>query len=277
VGLVWSGSATHDNDANRSIELTTLLAQLPDGIDLVSLQKDVRERDRPALQSASHIACFSDELHDFSDTAALCSLMDVVLTVDTSVAHLAGALGVPTWVLLPHHPDWRWLLGRDDSPWYPSVRLYRQAASGSWDAVLQRVARAARAAPEAAHAGEGAVQLHHAAAARGGVQAVDVLGDGPAERAEGLQGREGAVRRAGAGGEEARVPHGGAGPVPLSALGAAHEFPVLHGGLVALRAVGSAVVGDARVGAAARPREGHHAAAAEQRGQGRHIAHRPER
>jgi tetratricopeptide (TPR) repeat protein len=140
VGLVWSGSATHDNDANRSIALTTLLAQLPDGVDFVSLQKDVRERDRAALQSASHIACFADELHDFSDTAALCSLMDVVVTVDTSVAHLAGALGVPTWVLLPHHPDWRWLLDRTDSPWYPSMRLYRQDASGSWDAVLQRVA-----------------------------------------------------------------------------------------------------------------------------------------
>ena len=139
VGLVWSGSATHDNDANRSIALTTLLAQLPDGVDFVSLQKEVRERDRAALQSADHIACFGDELHDFSDTAALCSLMDVVVSVDTSVAHLAGALGVPTWVLLPHHPDWRWLLGRDDSPWYPSVRLYRQDSSGSWEAVLQRV------------------------------------------------------------------------------------------------------------------------------------------
>ena len=98
------------------------------------------DADRLAAQGPRGITFFGDELHDLADTAALCSLMDVVITVDTSVAHLAGALGVTTWVLLPHTPDWRWLLDRDDSPWYPSARLYRQDASRQWAPVLQRVA-----------------------------------------------------------------------------------------------------------------------------------------
>jgi ADP-heptose:LPS heptosyltransferase len=137
VGLVCSGSTTHKNDHHRSIALAELLAALPEGTECFSLQKELRESDR---ETAKGIAFFGDELHDFADTAALCLLMDVVITVDTSVAHLAGALGVTTWVLLPHTPDWRWLLDRDDSPWYPSARLYRQDASRQWAPVLQRVA-----------------------------------------------------------------------------------------------------------------------------------------
>jgi tetratricopeptide (TPR) repeat protein len=140
IGLVWSGSHSHQDDRHRSIALSSLLAELPAGFDFVSLQKHVRESDRATLSSASHIADFGDALHDFADTAALCSLMDVVISVDSSVALLAGALGVPTWVLLPHTPDWRGLLGRGDSPWYPSARLYRQDASRQWAPVLQRVA-----------------------------------------------------------------------------------------------------------------------------------------
>jgi ADP-heptose:LPS heptosyltransferase len=80
-----------------------------------------------------------DQLADFSDTAALIECMDLVISVDTSVAHLAGALGKPTWVLLPFVPDWRWMLEREDSPWYPSMKLYRQPSSGDWDSVLERV------------------------------------------------------------------------------------------------------------------------------------------
>ena len=88
----------------------------------------------------SGIRNYGDELKDFADTAAICSLMDLVISVDTSVAHLAGAIGKTTWVLLPYAPDWRWLLNRNDCPWYDSVRLYRQPDDMRWDAVLEQVA-----------------------------------------------------------------------------------------------------------------------------------------
>ncbi len=139
VGLVWSGNADHVNDHNRSIALSALLAALPDTLEYVSLQKEVRATDRQALESNGHIRHFGDAIKDFDDTAALCEWMDLVISVDTSVAHLSGALGRPTWVLLPYVPDWRWQLDRDDSPWYPSVKLYRQAADRVWAGVLARV------------------------------------------------------------------------------------------------------------------------------------------
>jgi lipoprotein NlpI len=140
VGLAWSGSPTHQDDHNRSIALSTLLEGLPAGFQYFSLQKDVRVADMAVLGSAQNIQHFGEQLVDFSDTAALCELMDLVISVDTSVAHLSGALGVPTWVLLPHLPDWRWLLEHRDSPWYPSIRLYRQSKARHWDDVLQAVA-----------------------------------------------------------------------------------------------------------------------------------------
>jgi hypothetical protein len=90
-------------------------------------------------ESNASIRHLGDALQDFGDTAALCELMDLAISVDTSVAHLSGALGRPTWVLLPFVPEWRWLLDRDDSPWFPSIRLYRQACDGDWDRVLGRV------------------------------------------------------------------------------------------------------------------------------------------
>lgn len=139
VGLVVSGNPHHRNDAHRSIPLAHLLRYLPTGIDYVLMQKDLRDADRAALASRPDIRVVGDQLHDFSDTAALCMQLDVVISVDTSVAHLAGALGRPTWILLPFVPDWRWLLHRDDSPWYPTARLYRQPARGDWDAVCARV------------------------------------------------------------------------------------------------------------------------------------------
>ncbi len=139
VGIVWSGNADHVNDHNRSIALSALAAQLPDALQYVSLQKEVRASDKQALESNTSILHFGDALRDFGDTAALCELMDVVISVDTSVAHLSGALGRPTWVLLPYVPDWRWLLDRADSPWYPSVKLYRQDADRDWAGVLARV------------------------------------------------------------------------------------------------------------------------------------------
>ena len=140
VGLAWSGSPTHQDDHNRSIALSTLLEGLPAGFQYFSLQKDVRAADMAALAGAHNVRHFGEQLADFSDTAALCELMDLVISVDTSVAHLSGALGVPTWVLLPHLPDWRWLLEHRDSPWYPSIRLYRQSKARHWDDVLQAVA-----------------------------------------------------------------------------------------------------------------------------------------
>jgi hypothetical protein len=139
VGLVWSGNVTYKNDYNRSLPLKQLLPHLPNCCEYVSLQKQVREVDKTLLEG-SGIRHYAENLKDFTDTAALCDLMDIVITVDTSVAHLSGALGKKTWIILPYSPDWRWLLDRDDSPWYESVRLYRQGADRQYAPVLQRVA-----------------------------------------------------------------------------------------------------------------------------------------
>lgn len=140
VGIVWSGNPQHAIDYNRSIALESFVRCVPQGWECFSLQKEVRADDRPALEAHARIRHFGDALTDFGDTAALCSLMDVVVSVDTSVAHLSAALGRPTWVLLPFVPDWRWLLDRVDSPWYPSVKLYRQPTDADWLSVLDRVA-----------------------------------------------------------------------------------------------------------------------------------------
>ena len=138
VGLVWSGSTVHVNDRNRSLRLEQLLPHLPAGPAYYCLQKELRDVDRAAL-AQSDIPFLGDTLQDFDDTAALCTLMDVVVSVDTSVAHLSAALGRPTWVLLPHVPDWRWLLEREDSPWYASVQLLRQGPDRQWTTPLQRL------------------------------------------------------------------------------------------------------------------------------------------
>lgn len=138
IGLVWSGNPQHKNDHNRSLALSELLPWLPPEFDYLCLQKDVREADQ-ALLAASGIRHFGEALTDFAETAALCASLDLLISVDTSVVHLAGALGKPAWVLLPQVPDWRWLLERDDSPWYPAMRLYRQMQAGDWSSVLRRV------------------------------------------------------------------------------------------------------------------------------------------
>ncbi|MBC5768539.1 tetratricopeptide repeat protein [Ramlibacter albus] len=137
VGLVWSGRPTHRMDRERSIPLAQLAAVLPQGFEYISLQKELREEDGRALGNVRH---FGDDIADFADTAALCELLDVVVSVDTAVAHLAGALGRPTWVMLAAVPDFRWMLGREDSPWYPGVRLFRQDATRTWGPVLEQVA-----------------------------------------------------------------------------------------------------------------------------------------
>ena len=139
IGLVWSGNAMHKNDYNRSILLFDLIGKLPQAFEYISLQKEVREIDREILQATPNLRHFGSELHSFTDTAALCELMDVVISVDTSVAHLSSALGKETWVLLPYVPDWRWLLVNEDSPWYPSAKLYRQTHLSDWTSVISSV------------------------------------------------------------------------------------------------------------------------------------------
>ena len=141
IGLVWSGSTAHSNDANRSMALARLVPLLRSGDTWVSLQKEVRERDQTTLRS-SDILDFTAELDEFADTAALISALDLVIAVDTSVAHLAAALGKPVWLMLPNAPDFRWLLDRDDSPWYPGMRLFRQYHPGDWDSVIARITEA---------------------------------------------------------------------------------------------------------------------------------------
>ncbi len=139
AGLVWCGSASHNNDRNRSIALEVLLPMLHEGVEWISLQKDLREEDAGVLASRPDILHAGEQLGSFADTAALIELLDIVVTVDTSVAHLAGAMGKTVWILLPFNADWRWLLDRDDSPWYPSARLFRQPAMGDWRSVIARV------------------------------------------------------------------------------------------------------------------------------------------
>jgi hypothetical protein len=141
VGIAWSGNPRHANDHNRSIALQEFAALAAPGVQFVSLQPQVRESDRAAFRHWPGLHDAGPLLRDFGATAGLLDALDLVITVDTSVAHLAGALGRPAWILLPHAPDWRWMLERSDSPWYPSARLYRQPAPGDWASVLARVRR----------------------------------------------------------------------------------------------------------------------------------------
>jgi tetratricopeptide (TPR) repeat protein len=139
VGLVWSGNPKHRNDHNRSVPLRMLLRILDVDATFVSLQKEARPDDAAVLRERTDIIDLTACLTDFTETAALVNCLDLIITVDTSVAHLAGALGRPTWILLPYKPDWRWLLDRDDSPWYPTVRLFRQTERRDYAEVLDRV------------------------------------------------------------------------------------------------------------------------------------------
>ncbi|KAA0584391.1 glycosyltransferase family protein (plasmid) [Azospirillum oryzae] len=145
VGIVWAGSPTHGNDKNRSIGLAPFarLAAIP-GVSLVSIQKGPTEGQAANPPGGFPLLNLSPDIKDFADTAAIMAGLDLVVCVDTSVAHLAGALGVPVWVLVPFAPDWRWMLDRDDSPWYPTMRLFRQDRPGSWDGTMDRLEHALR-------------------------------------------------------------------------------------------------------------------------------------
>ena len=140
VGIAWQGNQQHALDQRRSVPLRTFapLAGIS-GVRLVSLQKGPGREQLSELADRMEVLDLADELVDFADTAALMSNLDLVITVDTAVAHLAGAMGLPVWVVLPLFPDWRWLLDRDDSPWYPSMRLFRQTAWGEWEGVFKRL------------------------------------------------------------------------------------------------------------------------------------------
>lgn len=141
VGIAWAGNPNHHQDAARSIPLQVLLPvfQLPGAI-FYSLQKTVPSPDHPLLETLSNVRTFA--FQDFMDTASVVSELDVIISVDTAVAHLAGALGKPVWMLLQHSPDWRWFLDRDDTPWYPRTRLFRQSKRNDWTHPVARVAGA---------------------------------------------------------------------------------------------------------------------------------------
>ena len=139
IGLTWSGSTWHRNDRSRSIPLARFFPLLDTNADFFSLQKEYRDSDRELLAAEPRIRDFSASLLDFSDTAGLMEQLDLVITVDTSIAHLAGAVGKEVWILISYTPDYRWLTEREDSPWYPTARLFRQPAPNDWDRVLARI------------------------------------------------------------------------------------------------------------------------------------------
>jgi hypothetical protein len=152
IGIVWSGNPDYGDDFKRSIPLADFARILdrPE-CELHVIQNDVRGSDKQVLDGLTHLSDHSTLFGDFADTAALISLLDLVIAVDTAVAHLAGAIGWPTWLLLPHLADWRWLAGREDSPWYPTMWLFRQETEGDWAGVLDRVARQLTALLAEAH------------------------------------------------------------------------------------------------------------------------------
>jgi tetratricopeptide (TPR) repeat protein len=151
IGLAWWGS---QHIPKRSLSIDALLPVLSlAGIEIHALQKEIPSAQRDWLAAHPLLIDHSGELHDFADTAALISLLDLVVTIDTSVAHLAGALGKPVWIMLQYSADWRWLLDRDDSPWYPNARLFRQRRRGDWDGVVADVARALGACHSVARTG----------------------------------------------------------------------------------------------------------------------------
>jgi Flp pilus assembly protein TadD len=147
VGLAWAGRPSHTNDRNRSMPLSMLapLARVPN-VSFISLQKEHSASPGTPGEGRGEgslpLIDWTGELDDLADTAALIDNLDLVITVDTATAHLAGALGKPVWVLLPFVPDWRWMLDRTDSPWYPTMRLFRQPALGQWSPVVRDVVQA---------------------------------------------------------------------------------------------------------------------------------------
>ncbi|MCA1323387.1 tetratricopeptide repeat protein [Herbaspirillum sp. alder98] len=144
VGLVWAGRPTHGNDAQRSMSLSDMAPLAQEGITFVALQKGPAAEQAATPPAGMALVSLSDEIADFEDTAAILSLLDLLVSVDSSPVHLAGAIGCPAWVLLPFVADWRWLLQRQDTPWYPATRLFRQSERGAWAPLLESVSVALR-------------------------------------------------------------------------------------------------------------------------------------
>jgi hypothetical protein len=140
LGLTWSGSQAARMHSEKCFPLAQLSLHLPHDFQYVCVQTEITPGDQQALVANPAIRQFPGELRDFSDTAALCECLDLVISMDTSIVHLNGALGKKTWVLLPFDSDWRWLIDREDSPWYPTIRLFRQKSRGDWNGVFERVA-----------------------------------------------------------------------------------------------------------------------------------------
>jgi len=143
IGIVWAGSSLHENDTRRSIPFHLFTRLISADFNWFSLQKEIVEGDSSLLRGLN-VKDYTRELKDFSDTAALILNLDLVISVDTSVAHLSGALNKPAWVLLPYVADFRWMLGREDTPWYASMRLFRQSSEGGWGSVLSLVEKELR-------------------------------------------------------------------------------------------------------------------------------------
>jgi hypothetical protein len=144
IGVVWSGRLLHRHDYRRSIALEDFAQLFDVSAQFISLQTEVRESDHEVLATQTRLVHAGAQLQDFADTAALINSMDLVISVDTAVAHLAGAMGKPVWLLLPYQADWRWQRHRADSPWYPGMRLFRQAHQGDWTGPLLQVFDALR-------------------------------------------------------------------------------------------------------------------------------------
>ncbi len=139
IGLVWQGNPRHTNDHNRSLRLESLLKHLPKEFVYFVVQKEISDADCELLKEHANIINVSPKLSDLTDTACLCLQLDLVVCVDTSVAHLSASLCKSTWLMLPFCPDWRWLTERVDSPWYKNVRLFRQSSPGNWMSALVRM------------------------------------------------------------------------------------------------------------------------------------------
>ncbi len=142
VALCWAGRPTHHNDANRSMTLADLAPLGMPGVSFITVQKGPAAEQAKAPPPGMAMTPTSDEILDFDDTAAIAQVADLLISVDSSPVHLFGATGGAAWVMLPHLPDWRWLLGRDNTPWYPRHRLFRQPRPGDWPAVVQAMAQA---------------------------------------------------------------------------------------------------------------------------------------
>ncbi|MGV0964082.1 MAG: tetratricopeptide repeat protein [Polynucleobacter sp.] len=138
IGIAFSGNPSHKNDFNRSMDLPLLKPLLKVG-NLFVIQKGITEKDQLFLNAHPEIQYLGDQIHSFADTATCVKQMDIIVSVDTSMAHLAGALGLPTYTLLPWVPDWRWLLNREDSPWYPTMEVLRQPCKNDWQSVVENL------------------------------------------------------------------------------------------------------------------------------------------